>query len=69
MVRHISHESAPNPNALAVGIRDACRLTGIGRSLLYRLIGEGRIGSVKAGKRRLVLVESLRSWLASLPPA
>ena len=48
---------------IALGIEQACRVTGLGRSTLYRLIGEGRLQTVKIGSRRLVLVESLRALL------
>lgn len=51
---------------LAVDIAEACRLTGIGRSKLYELLSAGVISSAKVGKRRLVLVESLRRWLTDL---
>ena len=48
---------------LAVRIRDACRLTGIGRSKLYELIAAGEIEVVKVGAITLVPVSSLTSFL------
>lgn len=51
---------------LSVDIPDACRLTGLGRSKLYELLGNGEIASVKVGKRRLITVAALRAWLDRL---
>ena len=41
-------------------IAEACGATGLGRTKLYELIGEGKIDTCKMGKRTLVLVPSLR---------
>ena len=57
------------PETLAVDIPEACRLTGIGRSKIYDLLGKGEIVSVKIGKRRLILVADLRAWLQRLANA
>ncbi|HEY5107327.1 MAG TPA: helix-turn-helix domain-containing protein [Caulobacteraceae bacterium] len=46
---------------LAATIPEACRLSGLGRSSIYALIGNGQVRSTKIGKRRLVMIESLRS--------
>ena len=51
---------------LSVDIPSACHLTGLGRSKLYDLLGKGDIASVKIGKRRLILVAELRTWLQRL---
>ena len=48
---------------IAVHIDEAVRLSGIGRTSLYTLITDGRIRTVRLGRRRLVLVESLREFL------
>jgi hypothetical protein len=37
---------------------------GIGRTMLYELIGAGEIESVKIGKRRLIIVQSYLDLLA-----
>lgn len=49
---------------LAVRIREACRLTGIGRSKLYELIASGDIEIVKIGTMTLVPFESLKGLVA-----
>lgn len=48
-----------NPRPITVRIREACRMTGIGRSKLYELIAEGEIEIVKIGAITLVPVKSL----------
>jgi excisionase family DNA binding protein len=45
---------------LAVRIREACRLTGIGRSKLNELIGAGEIEIVKVGTITLIPIHSLQ---------
>ena len=45
---------------LAVRIREACRLTGIGRSKIYELIASGEIEIVKIGAMTLIPFESLK---------
>lgn len=43
--------------------------SGLGTTKLYELIGEGVLEARKAGRRTLVVAESLNTYLASLPPA
>ncbi len=52
---------------ISVTIIEACKLSGISRSYLYQVMARGDVRSIKAGRRRLVLVASLRTWLQSLP--
>jgi excisionase family DNA binding protein len=51
---------------LLATIPEASQAIGHGRSYIYELIGDGKIETVKSGKRRLVVVESLRAYVASL---
>jgi excisionase family DNA binding protein len=48
---------------ISVRIREACRLTGIGRSKLYELIDSGEINIVKIGRITLVPMTSLRGLI------
>jgi len=48
---------------LTVRIREACRLTGIGRSKFYELIAAREIEIIKVGTITLVPVTSLTSFL------
>ena len=54
---------------LAAPIPDACRISGLSRSEIYRRLASGDIRAVKSGSRTLILMDSLRGHLASLPPA
>lgn len=56
-------------DVIAHTIADASRVSGIGRTSLYELIGAGKIEARKAGNRTLIPAESLRAYIASLPPA
>jgi hypothetical protein len=60
-MRNIQQPEAGIPFAerVACTIPDACAATGLGRTKLYQLIGEGSICTTTIGRRRLVLVSSL----------
>jgi excisionase family DNA binding protein len=49
--------------ALAVRVRDACRVTGIGRSKLYELIKDGHLRTIKVGAITLIPMAELRKFL------
>lgn len=55
----------PAPAPITVRIKDACRMTGIGRSKLYLLIAEGAIDTIKIGSMTLIRVASLEAFLNS----
>lgn len=54
---------------LLVSIPEAARLCGLSRSGLYERLADGSIRAVKAGRKTLVDVASLKSFVASLPTA
>jgi Helix-turn-helix domain len=54
---------AYEPEPLAYSIADACRVSSIGRTRLYQLIGEGRIATRKIGKRTIIPAASLRALI------
>ena len=56
-------EDAVFTRPLTVRIREACRLTGIGRSKLYELIAAGEIEVIKIGTITLVPLASLTRLL------
>jgi excisionase family DNA binding protein len=39
---------------LAYTVKDACRVLGIGRSMLYKLIAESKLKPIKIGRRTLI---------------
>lgn len=45
---------------LTVTVPEAIRLTGLGRTSLYRLIGERKLRHVKVGKRTLIDFSSIK---------
>ena len=54
---------------LAVNIPETSRITGWSRSVIYRDLAAGKLRAVKSGTRTLILMDSIRQRLASLPPA
>ena len=54
----------PRPQTITVRIKDACRITGIGRSKFYELIAAGEIEIVKVGAMTLVPVAGLERFVA-----
>ena len=54
---------------LAVSPAEAARLAGVGRTTIYKAIGSGALRSLKIGKRRLILIISIREWLETAQQA
>jgi excisionase family DNA binding protein len=46
---------------IAVSINEAAAILGIGRTSIYRLIKEGRLETVKLGRRNLVKTRSIKA--------
>jgi hypothetical protein len=61
------HSTIPFAQRLACTIAEACEATGSGRTKLYELIGEGHLhlDTTTIGRRRLVLVRSLRALVVA----
>jgi len=51
---------------LTVTIPQACKLTGLGRSTIYRLFDDGKIQRLKAGSRTLIKMDDLEAYIESL---
>lgn len=49
----------PFAQRLTCTVAEACEVTGLGRTKIYELIGNGRITTTTVGRRRLVIVQSL----------
>jgi hypothetical protein len=58
-----------HPEPEYVGIPGAKTLSGLGRSTLFELAARGEVRAVKAGRRTLFEIASLRVWLAARPTA
>jgi len=52
---------------ISVTIREACELSGLGRSTIYNLFKSQGLTPRKCGKRTLILVKELEDYLSNLP--
>jgi Helix-turn-helix domain len=59
----VDPNAIPFAQRLTCTIVDACQATGLGRTKLYELIGDGLLATTTVGRRRLVLVRSLLSLI------
>jgi len=50
---------------VTVTVENALRLSGLGRTKLYELMNQGRLKTVKIGRRRLVVFASLEALAAN----
>jgi excisionase family DNA binding protein len=46
---------------ISTPINEAARSIGIGRTTIYKLIAEGRLKTVKIGRRTLIKTDSIRA--------
>lgn len=60
-----STSTTAGPQLLAVSVRDAMDLTGLGRSTLYRLIDAGQLVRIKVRGRALIPYDSLRALVTA----
>jgi len=60
---------APRTDPIAVPIPEAVALSGMSHSAVYRELASGNLRAVKQGARTLVMMDSIRAYLASLPAA
>jgi excisionase family DNA binding protein len=54
---------------LALSIKEACKLIGLGRTNFYKLLKSGKITAHKCGRRTIVLRDEFEQELKSLPRA
>src|SRR5271155_4192518 len=52
--------NTPLDNVITASIGEFCRLSGIGRTKVYELLGDGNLESISIGRRRLVVLDSYR---------
>ena len=65
MPRSIPAPTAAEP--MTIPLPQAPALTGLSRSAIYRAAADGKITLLKNGKSTLVVMSTVRSFLASLP--
>lgn len=58
-----SHD-IPIQQRMTCTVREACQASGLGKTKLYELIGNGRLDTMRVGRRRLVKVQSLSGLLS-----
>ena len=61
----VSDAGEGNMRPITVRIREACRITGIGRSTLYGLIQSGDIQTIKIGAITLIPIASIEEFVLS----
>ena len=64
MTSHAPGSSCDAPEGarpLAVSVKTACKLVGVGRTTMWALIKSGRVRTVSIGRRRLVIYASLET--------
>ena len=66
--RIASHGHHHMTKTLTVTIPQACKITGLGRSTIYRLVDDGKLQRLKAGSRTLIKVSDLEAYIESLTP-
>lgn len=54
---------------IAITVRDAVEVSGLGRTTLYEIFKTGKIKPKKQGKRTLIMLDELEAYLRSLPEA
>jgi excisionase family DNA binding protein len=57
--------NTPWDNVITASIGEFCRLSGIGRTKVYELLGEGNLESISIGRRRLIVLDSYRRLIQS----
>lgn len=60
--------TADTLDPLFVSIKDACRVLGLSKQTVHRLLDAQRIESRYLGRRRLVVLSSLNAFLEDLSP-
>jgi excisionase family DNA binding protein len=51
----------------ALGVAEAAKAAGVGRTTLFEAIRKGEITARKVGRRTIITVDDLDAWLNSLP--
>jgi excisionase family DNA binding protein len=63
-----AQEAREQERRRAYSVRETARTTNLSYATIYRLIGKGRLKTVKVGGRRLVPVEAIDALLAGGAP-
>jgi excisionase family DNA binding protein len=52
---------------LALGVVEAAKAAGVGRTTLFEAIRKGQIVAKKVGRRTIITTEELDAWIKALP--
>lgn len=63
----VATEASAHVAPIAMKIEDAAKISGVGRSSLFRAIKEGKLRARKAGARTLICYDDLRAFVDALP--
>ena len=53
----------PSTDKISASISEFCALSGLGRTKVYELLGNGSIDSFYCGKRRLIILDSYHRFV------
>lgn len=53
-------DQPPPVDTISVTVKHACKITGLSHTTIYKLIGLGKLRSVKIGRRTLITYASLQ---------
>lgn len=56
----------PAPLALALNVEEAAAALGIGRTMVFYLLRDGKLRAIKIGKRTLIPVKEIEAFIARL---
>jgi excisionase family DNA binding protein len=56
--------SEPAIEVQSCTVNDTCRLLGVGRTLIYELIGNGELVAIKIGNRTIITYASIKAMVA-----
>lgn len=62
----MSNATAPTPGRLAYSVAAASKVLGVGVDTAARLVLSGELGSVSAGRRRIVPANAIHAYLHGL---
>lgn len=65
-LREVIDLTVPADNRLLLTVEEAAERLGIGRSLMYELIGSGQITSIRVRQLRRITPEALSAYVAAL---
>ncbi|WP_433965128.1 excisionase family DNA-binding protein [Tunturiibacter gelidiferens] len=51
---------------ITISVIEAMSATGIGKTMMYELLNDGSLRSIKIGKKRLIIVESIHEWIEAM---